>query len=151
MKWTLTSHHYGHMVVPPALLKEVQEAISGTNVAGPKMTKQAKKGILGSLHKKGWSDEVILDPSSNITITSAKNKVGLCLQTGNVGRMYADLLKLQTLYARGSIVAGMMVVPTLQCAKLMGKNLTSHERLVSELHIFDRIISAPIAVIGIES
>jgi hypothetical protein len=151
MKSIIKGHRYGELAVPEELLSEIADAIQGTKLKpGPGMTKAIKRSVLDTLQVRGWSDEVMLDPNSNITITSVKEQVGLCLQTGNVSRMYADLLKLQALYMRFSIKAGVLIVPTMESARCMGKNLTTHERLISELMIFERIISAPIVAIGIE-
>lgn len=79
-----------------------------------------------------------------------KDSVGLCLQTGNVGRFYADMLKLQTLYLNGKIESGIVILPTNHAAKLMGDNLANFERFIRELNLYKKIITIPIHVIGIE-
>ena len=98
--------------------------------------------------RKGWSDEVYVDSSSKISITSIKSCVGLCIQTGNVGRMYADLLKLQTLHLHNSIVAAFYVLPTRDAAHAMGDNIVHFERLIRELIIFKNVINIPIITYG---
>ena len=74
----------------------------------------------------------------------------MCFQTGNVGRIYADLLKLQTLYTRGNITAGIILIPQIKTAKELGSNMASYERLIRELPIFSQVITMPIVVIGFD-
>ena len=76
--------------------------------------------------------------------------IGLCFQTGNVGRIYADLLKLQTLYTKGNITAGIILIPQNQTAKELGSNMANYERLIRELPIFSQVITMPIVVIGFD-
>lgn len=98
---------------------------------------------------EGWSGEYRLDSDSQITITSYQNNIGLCFQTGNVGRVYADLLKLQTLYKRGNIIAGIMILPRKGMSRIFGSNCASYDRLLKELPIFSNVIDIPLVVIGI--
>ncbi len=147
------AHRFGDRSIPECILREVLEAI----YACPSKlcvgaTERIKDEILGHLHHSGWPSEVMIDPTSNIRITSVKSKVGLCLQTGNTGRMYADLLKLQTLYLRGSIDAGIFIVPTHAAVGALGKssNVVHLDRLSRELPIFERAVSVPLLAIGIE-
>jgi hypothetical protein len=67
-----------------------------------------------------------------------------------MGRMYADLMKLQAVYMRGSIDAGIYIVPEPECARILGDNIANRGRLLRELRIFDRVVSIPLAIIGIE-
>ncbi len=57
-------------------------------------SKLLRKQLVDGLKKKGWSSKVKLSIHSNISITAINGKTALCLQTGNMGRFYADLLKL---------------------------------------------------------
>ena len=115
-----------------------------------------KKGRISSIREKihselmnnGWSPEVHIDPSSRISITSLKEGVGLCIQTGNMGRMYADLLKLQSMYKKKIISCAIFIVPMKKAAKSMGDNLVNYERLVNEIKIFADVITLPIIVFG---
>ena len=151
MKATVYAHRFGDKVVPPTLLQDVVMAVQGIDlVPQRKGSKAIKKAIAEALIAKGWPGKVGMDAVSKITITSKKGKVGLCFQTGNMGRMYADLIKLQTLYLRGVIDAGVFIVPEAECAKTLGSNIARRDRLARELHIFERTISIPLAVIGIE-
>jgi len=150
MKFITAGHRFGNKVVPTDIQKEIAQAISNaTTVPAKRASPQIKGEILDTLQRIGWSAEVALDPVSRITITSCKMRVGLVFQTGNIGRMYADLLKLQTLYLRETIVAAVFIVPTLEVAQILGDNITNFERLIKELPIFERAITVPILIYGI--
>ncbi len=109
-----------------------------------------RREFLDSLKTSGWTNELIVDPESGMTITASKGGVGLCLQTGNMARMYADLMKLQTLYLNGAIEAAIMVVPSSKVAKLIGSNIASAERLQRELKVFRKAHFCPTAIYSLE-
>lgn len=113
------------------------------------MVTKVRDSILSALSKKGWSGEVIVDRESAITITSVRERIGLCIQTGNMARMYADLMKLQVLYVRRSIDAAVLVLPTARTAKLFGSNVANQERLMRELSIFSPVITVPLVAVGL--
>lgn len=151
MRFVTAGHRHGEMVVTNDIQRDIADAITNSNTKPAKRTSpKIKEEILGHLLGTGWSGEVELDPASRITITSAKNKIGLAFQTGNMGRMYADLLKLQTLYLRETIKAGLFIVPTYSAAQLLGDNVTNFDRLTKELAIFERSITVPILIYGFE-
>jgi hypothetical protein len=151
MKSTLMGHHFGEKVIPADLLAEAQQAIANADVkSGNDRAPDIRAAILGGLAVKGWSGEVALSSDSEITITSVKSKIGLCLQTGNVSRMYADLMKLQKLYVDGAIIAGIVIVPSAQCAKKIGSNVANAMRLSKEIKIFERVITAPLVILSME-
>ena len=77
-----------------------------------------------------------------------KDHVGLCIQPGNMSRIYADLMKLQVLFLRDSIRAGIFILPTQDSAKVIGDNIACCERMVRELSIFNSVITAPLWVAG---
>ena len=85
-----------------------------------------------------------------MTITSLKDQVGLCLQTGNMSRMYADLMKLQTLYLDNSIKAAAIILPSKDVAKILGDNIAAFDRLERELEIFKKAYHVPTLVISME-
>ena len=98
---------------------------------------------------EGWTLNICLSRKSKITINAIKNDVGLCVQTGNVARMYADLLKLQSLYRNKTIRAAIYIVPQKDCAKTIGQNVANFERLQNELtNVFNKVITIPLLVIG---
>jgi hypothetical protein len=149
MRFTTAAHRFGDLVVPADIQRDIADAIRQANTVPTRRTSyQIKDEILQSLQEAGWSAEVVLHPSSRITITSCKMKVGLVFQTGNMARMYADLLKLQTLYLRDTIIAAVFIVPTRETARLLGENITNLSRLENELSIFERAITVPIMIYG---
>lgn len=151
MKASVYGHHFGNKKIPEGILNEAVAAIQSCSIAPRKKASKAiKDDILDSLKKMGWPREVALDAASKITITSRKESIGLCFQTGNMSRMYADLLKLQAVYLKGSIEAAILILPEDTCAKLLGDNVANCDRLRRELQIFDRAITVPLAIIGIE-
>jgi hypothetical protein len=106
--------------------------------------------ILSQLMTLGWSSKIKLSYGSQITITALYKEFGLCLQTGNISRIYADLLKLEFLYKKNIIKLAVYIVPTKNYAPVFGSNFAHFERLVKELKIFESIISIPILVLGID-
>ncbi|MGQ0635265.1 MAG: BglII/BstYI family type II restriction endonuclease [Planctomycetaceae bacterium] len=151
MKAKVYGHRFGDKLIPEGLINEAIAAIDSCSVVTRKRSsKKIKEAILESLAEKGWPGEVTLDTASKISITSRKQSIGLCFQTGNMSRMYADLLKLQAVYLRGSIEAAILILPENECAKLLGDNIANCDRLRRELEIFDRAITVPLAVIGIK-
>lgn len=151
MKVTTHSHCDGIPRIPEKYRTEIGLAISGCIVEpGPAAATTIRKAILNSLIQNGWSNEVALARDSDITITSAKDGIGLCLQTGNMSRMYADLLKLQKMFLDGGIKVGIMIVPTTSAAKLLGSNIVNADRLMRELDIFRKVVHMPLAIFAFE-
>jgi hypothetical protein len=151
VKYSVFSHCQGDVTVPQLLQSEVMASIRAVNVkvakrAAPKI----RDALMSELIGRGWSAEAEISGVSRITVTSMKSKLGLCLQTGNVSRMYADLLKLQKLYMDGAIIAAAMIVPTRACARELGDNLVNANRLERELEIFRKVIHLPILVYSFE-
>lgn len=151
MKFSTYEHLHARSIADSAATAEVLDAVQQLNLpiarlAAPKI----RAALLDLLYKSGWPDEVLLAPGSTITVTSMKNRVGLCLQTGNYARVYADLLKLQKLFVDGAINVGLLIVPSDVSAKLLGDNLASSARLQKELRIFQNVITCPILVVAIE-
>lgn len=151
MKTKIYEHRSGLKVVPEEIIKDVEEIVWDIN---PKLIRNSvasiKESIRDRLEKEGWTGEYRLDAKSKITISSYLKGIGLCFQTGNVGRIYADLLKLQTLYTKGNIIAGIILVPQTKTAKELGSNMANFERLTRELPIFNQVITMPIVVIGFD-
>jgi len=151
MEWSEYDYNGGAACIPIQLLSSAHNAIKGAimpevYISASQFTDQ----ILDSLHGQGWSGELRIDPLSNITITSVYNQIGLCLQTGNVSRIYADLLKLQVLFRRGSIVCGIIIVPENEISKKIGANVVNMHRLIKELRIFKDVIDIPLVVMGLK-
>jgi hypothetical protein len=149
MNYTIYGHHHGDIEVPEPMRLEVRAALDECSVPVARGNAPViRDNILQRLMASGWPPEVEIDPSSKISVTSVKRDVALCLQTGNMSRMYADLLKLQTLYLRESTTASVLILPTGDAARELGDNVASFDRLLRELPIFGRIITVPIMVIG---
>ena len=101
------------------------------------------------LMQKGWSINIILSRKSKITINAYKDGIGLCTQTGNVARMYADLLKLQAMYRNKTIIGAIYIIPQKECSKTIGQNVANFERLQNELtNVFNKVITFPLLIIG---
>ena len=81
MNYFLHSHCDGEKVVPDILVNEITSAISAINVdSTQKIASQIRLSFLDQLKCYGWSSEVSVSNSSDITITSLKNYVGLLLK-----------------------------------------------------------------------
>lgn len=146
------SHCNGANAIPADYVLELRSVIAEyKKTLGLYSVSDFKKYLLPSIHRKGWSDEYNLDRTSKITITSIKDRTGLCIQTGNMARMYADLLKLQALYSRGIINGGVLMLATASCGKAFGGNVASYERAIRELSIFDKVITMPLLIIGFDN
>lgn len=151
MNFLIHRHCAGDKNFPNALRKEIETAIKGIEVVLKKgAAEKVRDQFLIGLKIAGWSGKLALSPDSNITITSAKNDVGLCMQTGNMARMYADLLKLQTLYLNGSIAAAAFVLPSAPIASKLGSNIANATRLERELEIYKKVYYIPTLVFSLE-
>lgn len=106
--------------------------------------------LLKGISEAGWSGEVPVSKDSKITVTSTKDDVGLCLQTGNMSRIYADILKLQTMYLNAAIKSAIVIVPSFPVAKQLGSNIANAKRLEGELEIFKLAYSVPTLVFSLE-
>lgn len=149
MKLLTCSHRSGKEIVPSYLIEDVVSAFEQIDITVSRYEISAiRTRIIEDLIRKGWSDKLFLARGSNISITSKKQDVGMCIQTGNVSRMYADLMKLQALYLKDSIKAGILIVATAECANHYTSNAATYERLVRELDIFGQVITVPLVIIG---
>lgn len=147
---------YNHNLGVLAIKKEtIEPLLQGLDTIQFKIERRCasdlRKTVERLIQLQGWSGKIKIDKSRGITITSMKNNIGLCFQTGNVGRFYADILKLQTLYLNGKAEAGIFILPTKHAALMMGDNLANFERCIQELDLYKKTITIPIYVIGIES
>ena len=122
MKAKTYGHRFGDKIVAAVMIAEAEAAIKACTIAPKKKASRAMKdSISAALISAGWPGKVGLDTTSKISITSLKNKIGLCFQTGNMGRMYADLIKLQAVYLKGSIDAGIFILPDPACRQIVGR------------------------------
>lgn len=149
MKIQIYSHRNGTKIVSDQIFQEVVNTIENYHpYIGANCARKLRTGLYALLGKKGWTGELKLDTNSNISIGSFYKGIGLNIQTGNAGRIYADLLKMQTLYVKGKINCGIIITPMATTANNIGKCMATFERLTRELPIFSPVITMPIIVIG---
>lgn len=151
MELLIHSHNRGENVVPARLKSKMLSILGSIDFdfeSSPSIDLRSRIGE--QLTLDGWSSEVQVSKRSQITITSMKGSTALCVQTGNMSRFYADLLKLQYLYAMGRAGSALYIVPTKRRARQLGSNIANYERLTEEMAIFGTIISMPIMVIGLD-
>ncbi len=142
-------HRSGLKIIPCEMLENIKNIFLNYETKLTKSTStMVKEELKRRLLIEGWSGEFRLDVDSKISITSFQNNTGLCFQTGNVGRVYADLLKLQTLFVKGRITAGIIIIPQKTMTKIFHSNCATYDRLIKELPIFSQVITVPIVVIG---
>lgn len=151
MKHSISSHCAGADSVPEHIQTEIAQAIKSVAVkpaAGA--ATRIRDAILAGLKASGWSGKIPVAKGSDITITSMREEVGLCLQTGNMARMYADLIKLQTLYMDNAIKSAVLIIPSEPLALLLGSNIAQAKRLERELAIFKKAYHVPTLVFALE-
>lgn len=151
MKVSLHSHCAGSEHIPSYILDDVLSAAAAIDTrlergAAPRIRDQ----FIFALRSTGWSSEVTVSQGSDMSITSMRENVGLCLQTGNMARMYADLMKLQTMYLNGSINCAVYVLPSHPVALAIGDNIAQATRLERELDIFRKAFYVPTLIVALE-
>ena len=88
---------------------------------------------------------------SNLKINGIKNNTGLAIQTGNVARFYADILKLQWLYEEKRIKNAVYVCLSKEAQRESYLSNTIHiERALREADFFNNIITLPILFISLD-
>lgn len=148
MNLRIQEHRNAGKIIPQTTQKEVKAAI--LSAKSIKKATPTRDAILSTLRNKhGWSDKIKVSADTKISITSQKGEIGLCIQTGNMSRFYADLLKLEVLFKCGRIHAAFYVLPERALAKEWGQNIAHYERFTNEVGIFSQIINTPLFVIGI--
>ena len=138
-------------IIPLNMQEQVRDTLR--HIAAPIQHRGAPKirqEVTACLRSLGWSNQVRLDSTSHITISAVKDHVGICVQLGNVSRIYADLLKLQTLFIRDSIGAGVIILPTPQAARTLGQNIANSARLQRELTIFNAVVTLPLWLVSFD-
>lgn len=151
MQYSIRSHCAGADSIPCHVQSEIINAIRGVGIKPARgAATKIRDSILTSLKAAGWSGKIPVAKGSDITITSMFEDFGLCLQTGNMARMYADLIKLQTLYLDNVIKAAILIVPSEPVALLLGSNIAQAKRLERELEIFKKAYHVPTLVFALE-
>ena len=153
MKTIIYNYRSGLQVVPKEMSDGVVHVIEQLNYSlGKYDIKNFKDDLSDQLKTKGWSGQVRLSSKSSISITAMLRNVGLCTQTGNMARMYADLMKLQAMYMDDKIKAAIFVLPTKACANSFGGNVANYDRFLNELtNIFSKVITVPMVIIGFDN
>lgn len=88
---------------------------------------------------------------SGLSIGYVRGQVGMCVQLGNRSRVYADLLKLETLYRRGTISQAVLVVPSDAYSTSLGTNYASFSRAEQDIKSLTPTISMPVVLISIDN
>lgn len=145
MKFSQFEHCSGYEIVKKFVnLEDIENSISDVNVKlGKGAVSEIRSDLTRNLIMQGWTGEVKINLDSSMTITSIKNDIGLCVQTGNMSRIYADLIKLQTLYLNSAIQGAILIIPSQELAKILGSNLVNAKRLEKELAIFEKAYNVP--------
>lgn len=152
MKHYTLSHCAGDKTIDSAHKKQIADAIASVAIkAGPGAAPKIRTQLISNLKGLGWSGEVSVSENSDMTITSTKSDIGLCLQTGNMSRIYADLMKLQAMYLNNHIKAAAIILPSQEAAKLMGDNIAQAKRLERELAIFKKAYHVPTIIYALEA
>lgn len=149
MQTTEYFHQAGDTQLSASVIQNVRNALNDADWPIRYSSKEFRENLLRSLSVFGWSNAVRIDIRSKINITSVFDKTGLCLQTGNMSRFYADLLKLETLYRKEQIIGAVYIVPTKAFAKQLSGNVANFERLIEELQIFEATLTVPMVVFGL--
>ncbi len=104
-----------------------------------------RKAFEEQLHHLGWAAKYRVIVSSNVTITSVRGSIALCLQLGNIARIFYDVLKLQYLYRSGHIDRAIIICPIQPI-----ENRAYLNRFVKEVGCYNEIITVPLLAVGIE-
>jgi hypothetical protein len=142
-------HNNAGQTIKNTTLDGVRKVLKDSNWGKRDDTRVFRDRVLLDLSRVGWSDSVRIDTRSKISITSVFGDTGLCIQTGNISRYYADILKLETLHRNQAIQGAVYILPLKEWAKELGSNRASFERMVEELQIFEATITIPMMVFGI--
>jgi hypothetical protein len=103
-----------------------------------------------SLLSDGWVKGLFLE-RSRLSIGYARGDIGMCIQLGNTSRVYADLLKLETLFRQGKIARAALVVPSAEYSSALGTNYASVTRAEQDINSLKPTISVPIVLISIDN
>lgn len=98
----------------------------------------------------GWVKGLAVG-SSRLSIGYSRGQIGMCIQMGNTSRVYADLLKLETLFRHGSISQAVLVVPSEEYSASLGTNYANSSRAEQDIKAFEPTISVPILLISIDN
>ena len=156
MKFERYYHQNAATRISSALLRHVETGLRSVSVSDGAIAPNAVTNpIRNELTRRGWSGEVFLSSESKITISGQRGDIGLALQFGNVSRIYADLLKLQSMFLDAKLRGAVVIVPAWSFLASLSKsggtdNRCNLDRIKRELPIFSLVITMPIAFYGID-
>lgn len=156
MRFERHCHQGAAAKIPATVLREVEMALKSVSVPNGAIAPSAITGpVREELTRRGWSREVFLSRESRITISGQKSDIGLAIQFGNISRIYADLLKLQSLFLDAKLRGAVIIVPSSNLLRSLSKsggtdNRCNLKRIKRELPIFSLVITIPIAFYGID-
>jgi len=113
-------------------------------------SRKIRRHIRDQTTAAGWSSEARIAPRYQLEVFALKGDLALQLQTGNMSRAAYDLLKLQYLYRARRISGAALALPTKQASAKLGSNVANADRIRSELHLFEDVITAPILIIAFD-
>ena len=116
----------------------------------PRCTPAIREHVETEFLNEGWALNVKLEQNYRLTVLAEKDDLAIQLQTGNMSRAFYDLLKLQYLFQSNRIEVAALALPTKEAAKIIGDNIANAERVISELQLFNRVITIPILVVAFE-
>lgn len=153
MSFARYAHNGADAAVPPGLQQDAEAAlcVASADVGNNRAT-AFRLSVAREMFLRGWSDRVpVAIRQSKLTISSIKERTGLCVQFGNFARVYADLLKLEALRRAGHINSAILVVLDDELARRLGSNLARFERVERELKVFHSVLECPILLLGLQS
>ena len=131
-----------------ASLRQELEVLLSPTPNGQLQTAELRRLWSINFLEDGWVSKYKL-PQSNLTISYLREKVGVCIQMGNISRVYADLLKLETLFRLGEIERSAMIVPNDSYSAFLGSNHASYSRVLRDLTALDISLSVPLLLYSV--
>lgn len=140
---------YQVLIGKDGIWSEINNIFNNPLVFGKVKPQRIKISLSKEFNRLGWADRVKIHNNNRLTISFLKDKVGICIQLGNVARTYADLLKLTYLGNKRIIDVGVIFVPDEIESKIMGANYARYDRLSREIEVFGEIIDIPLLIISL--
>ncbi|OZV10842.1 hypothetical protein CIW83_18120 [Tissierella sp. P1] len=151
MKTKIISKNFGEYSVPESIVNSLIDHLQSSELDYNIHSSSDIRNIIDSyLSINGWALNSKVHERSKISITASKSKIGLCVQTGNISRYYADILKLETLFKKDRIHCGIIILPSKKSSLKLGNNVVNCDRVSEEIDIFKHTITIPLILISIE-
>ena len=96
------------------------------------------------LKNKAYAISPLIDIRYKMTITAKNNNTLICMQIGNTARFHSDLLKVMHMYNKNRELQVIFIVP-----EKPNGNRAFFEKSVTEIKLYNNIITLPIRVISI--